>query len=37
MLKVLNIVELSLLTHLFNVTWKFGTVPVGSQAGVERK
>jgi len=34
MLKVLDIVGLSLLTHLFNVTWGSGTVPIDWQTAV---
>lgn len=34
MLKVLDIVRVLLLTHLFSVMWRLGTVPVEWQAGV---
>jgi len=34
MLKALDIVKLSWLTHLFNVAWRSGTVPGEWQTGV---
>lgn len=36
-LKALNVVELSWLTHLSNVVWKSGTVPVDLQTGKKRR